>query len=65
MEIPLILTIVTLAIQKIIHFYERKDLYNRIMARSLREYKEGSTPSHVLLNGNPIKRTLDKQYEKR
>lgn len=55
-----------LVVQEYFHRMERKDLYNRIMAGSLREYQEGtgqkaSKPS----KGNPIKRTLDKQYDLR
>ena len=34
-----------IAIQQIIHHYERKDLYDRIMSRTLVEYK-GETPGY-------------------
>ena len=56
---------VAITVQYIFHAMERKDLYNRIMSKDLREYQEGagerqpSKPS----KGNPIKRTLDKQYD--
>ena len=32
-------------IQQIIHHYERKDLYNRIMSKNLTEYK-GDSPGY-------------------
>jgi len=52
--------------QEYFHRMERKDLYNRIMAGSLREYQEGTgqKPSKPP-KGNPIKKTLDKQYDLR
>lgn len=66
MELAIIIILaLTLGIQSGIHARERKDLYNRIMAKDLREYQEGTgerqppKPS----KGNPIKRVLDKQYD--
>lgn len=39
--------IAVIAVQQVIHHIERKDLYNRIMSKSLTEYKdEGKTPSY-------------------
>lgn len=36
-----------MAVQQILHYRERKDLYNRIMSKSFTEYKdEGKTPSY-------------------
>lgn len=56
-----------LVVQEYFHRMERKDLYNRIMAGSLREYQEGTgqKPSSNYPKGNPIKKTLDKQYDLR
>lgn len=55
-----------LVVQEYFHRMERKDLYNRIMAGSLREYQEGtSQKASKPPKGNPIKRTLDKQYDLR
>lgn len=34
-----------IVLQQIIHHFERKDLYNRIMSRNLTEYK-GDLPSY-------------------
>lgn len=52
MELYIVIVILTGAIivQDIIHKQERKDLYNRIMARDLPEYKQGkarSVPSAI------------------
>lgn len=41
----IVLLIGIIAIQNIIHKQERKDLYNRIMARDLAEYKTGGKRS--------------------
>lgn len=38
---------VVMAIQHIIHHFERKDLYNRIMSKNLTEYK-GDTPGYQI-----------------
>ena len=55
-----------LVVQEYFHRMERKDLYNRIMAGSLREYQEGTgQKASKPPKGNPIKRTLDKQYDLR
>ncbi len=66
MELAIIIILaLTLGIQSGIHARERKDLYNRIMAGNLREYHEAikdNRPSKTT-KGNPIKRTLDKQYD--
>jgi hypothetical protein len=57
---------VAITAQSYLHYRERKDLYNRIMAGSLREYREGtSQKASKTPKGNPIKRTLDKQYDLR
>jgi hypothetical protein len=38
---------VVIVVQQIIHHYERKDLYNRIMSKNLTEYK-GDSPGYQL-----------------
>lgn len=47
-------------IQQIIHHYERKDLYNRIMSKTLTEYK-GDSPGYQI---SAHKRVLN-QWRKR
>ena len=39
-----IILITVIIIQSIIHFIERRDMYNRLMSKSLTEYKQGGTP---------------------
>lgn len=39
-----IILITVIIIQSIIHFIERRDMYNRLMSKSLTEYKRGDTP---------------------
>lgn len=58
---------VAITAQSYLHYRERKDLYNRIMAGNLREYQEstGDKQPSKTTKGNPIKRTLDKQYDLR
>lgn len=57
---------VAITAQSYLHYRERKDLYSRIQAGSLREYREGTgQKSSKPSKGNPIKRTLDKQYDLR
>ena len=66
MELAIIIILaLTLGIQSVIHARERKDLYNRIMARDLQDYTDTARPSKegTSSKGNHIKRTLDKQYD--
>ena len=46
MEFILLAVIIT---QSIIHFIERRDMYNRLMSKSLSEYKQGDKkpPKHI------------------
>jgi hypothetical protein len=46
--------------QQIIHHYERKDLYNRIMSKNLTEYK-GDSPGYQT---SAHKRVLNKWRER-
>jgi len=56
-SIILIILLITL---EIVHYYERKDLYNRIMAKDYVEYKhDGKLPTVK----NIIKRNLQKQRD--
>lgn len=45
-EIILIAVIIT---QSVIHFVERRDMYNRLMSKSLTEYKQSdkTPPKHI------------------
>ena len=56
---------IAVTVQYISHAIERKDLYSRIMARDLQDYTDTARPSKegTSSKGNPIKRTLDKQYD--
>ena len=38
---------VVIVLQEVAHRFERKDLYNRIMARNLQEYKAGGGPRTI------------------
>lgn len=45
LDIILIAVIIT---QEIIHFIERRDMYNRLMSKPLSEYKQsGNHPKHI------------------
>ena len=50
-----------IVIQQIIHHFERKDLYNRIMSKNLSEYKRDSQEYHPL---SAHKRVLSRWREK-
>lgn len=39
-----ILLIAVIIIQAIIHFIERRDMYNRLMAKDLTDYNKGKNP---------------------
>ena len=39
-----ILLIVVIILQATLHFYERRDMYNRLMSKNLTEYKKSGTP---------------------
>ena len=39
-----IILIVVIILQSIIHFLERRDMYNRLMSKDLTEYKQGGAP---------------------
>ena len=44
-----LILITVIILQEIIHFFERRDMYNRLMSKSLAEYKQGGTPpKHIL-----------------
>ena len=62
-----VIGVIAVTTQAVIHYRERKDLYSRIMAGNLREYHEAvkDTQPSKTAKGNPIKRTLDKQYDLR
>lgn len=49
-----------IALQQIIHHYERQDLYNRIMSRTLTEYK-GESPGYQV---SAHKRVLNRWRQK-
>ena len=49
-------------VQDILHRVERRDLYNRIMSKSLPEYKQSKTPPKTPKPAH--KRVLDKWHDK-
>ena len=49
-----------IVVQQVIHHFERKDLYNRIMSKNFTEYKGESAGYHVSAH----KRVLDKWRKK-
>ena len=54
--------VAVILIQQISHYFERKDLYNRIMSKSLTEYKDDGKTPH-----NPIsahRKVLDRWKQK-
>ena len=54
-----------IALQAIIHRFERKDLYNRIMADSLAELKSGKTPKqHISAHKKALRRWRGTDGEK-
>jgi hypothetical protein len=59
--IVIALLIAIIIVQEIIHKQERKDLYNRIMARDLPEYKADGKTRTV---PNLLKRNLEKNKDK-
>jgi hypothetical protein len=55
--------VIIIVLQEFIHYKERKDLYNRIMARDLPEYKaaDGSPPK----GRNGIKKKIEDTIHRR
>lgn len=56
--------IALIIIQQIFHNKERKDLYTRLMAKDLQEYTSMIDNSPPPKPKNPIKKRLDKLYER-
>ena len=48
-EVLLIALLLLNIIQAILHYCERRDMYNRLMSKSLTEYKQGGSkpPKHI------------------
>jgi hypothetical protein len=57
------LLITILILQETSHKKERIDLYNRIMAKDLPEYKDIINKTPVKKISNPMKNKYDKTYE--
>ena len=55
---------VAITVQYIFHTMERKDLYSRIMARDLDDYRASTKDKtqSTMSKGNHIKKIQDKQY---
>lgn len=48
LDIKDIILIAIILLQSILHYCERRDLYNRLMSKSLSEYKQsGTPPKHI------------------
>ena len=43
-DILVIFLFLVIVVQNIIHHIERRDMYNRLMSKDLKEYKQSSTP---------------------
>ena len=43
-EIKDIILIAFIVLQSLLHYRERRDLYNRLMCKNLAEYNQGKTP---------------------
>ena len=62
-------SVFALLLQGLLHRAERRDLYNRIQAGTLREYQQAvgagsDTSRYPATKGiNPIKKIMDKQYK--
>lgn len=52
--------IIIILILLIIQYFERKDLYNRIMSKNLTEYKGESAPYHISAHTKVLNRWKDK-----
>ena len=59
MKIEVLLFLIIIVLETI-HFFERRDLYNRLMADSLTEYKQDKKPTGSVKNF--IKKNMDKRY---
>lgn len=57
-----ILLLVVVVLQEILHYCERQDLYNRIMSKDLKEYKQGNTLPKSVPSAH--ERTLNKWRNK-
>ena len=44
MEIKDILLVAVIVLQSLLHYRERRDMYNRLMSKSLTEYKQSGSP---------------------
>lgn len=47
-----------IVVLQVMHYFERKDLYNRIMSRDLNEYKNSDKPVKAHISAH--RRVLDK-----
>lgn len=52
-------------LQNIIHYFERRDLYNRLMSKNLSEYKGEKPVSVMTAHERILKRWREKGGEKR
>ena len=50
-----------IVLQQIIHHFERKDLYNRIMSKNLTEYKGDTLEYHDSAHKNVLKRWRERK----
>lgn len=52
---------VVIMLQALIHYCERKDLYDRVMSKNFTEYKGGNIPRyHISAHENVLKRWRNK-----
>ena len=49
-----------LIFREVLHFFERRDLYNRIMSGSLKEYKAATSPERAVHVKSAHRRAIEK-----
>ena len=61
-DIKDIILIAVIILQSILHYCERRDMYNRLMSRNLSDYKQGTIPPKHIPSAHD--RTLNKWRNK-
>ena len=57
-----IILIAVIVLQTVIHFFERRDMYDRLMSKNLSDYKTSGTPPHHIPSAH--NRTLNRWRSK-
>ena len=66
MMIVIIALSIVIVLQFVLHYFERKDLYNRIMCKSINEYKAIDKPleKHISAHDRVLKNWRNKAGDK-